>query len=346
MMLTLSLSLALALPTIEHKLETVVPGDVVQVGLSLPRFWADNELAGEGTLWGGKTLGDAILTVRFEQNFPFLSGEECVKRWKGMPKFKRFSAGGVACFEYRNEIQKGFVQNNFYAFLTTPDYVFILHLSQMDMGTLERDETWNRKSFGAIVENFKAEGRTDPSKLRFPVEVYAFRDEVAAQKSGHDKWAERQARERPDEYAPHFYLGVLGLQREDHRLAVRGHERAIELLEGLEKRSPKETRVYANALGGLGESLAALKKFRDALPIFQRLSELADPEDSTPLEAFRNEALYGMAYCHAQARNSKEALRFLRLAIEAQPTQRRRAKQDPLFRPLASSKDFKALVGS
>jgi tetratricopeptide (TPR) repeat protein len=155
---------------------------------------------------------------------------------------------------------------------------------------------------------------------------------------------QQQCAARPDDWVPHFYLGELAYNARKNEPAVRGYQRASDLLVKRADRSEKETKALLVALDTRAACFAEQKKFDQALPVCEQILEATKGSDSKDAKSFREQALYNLACCDAMTSRPVEAMKALRQAIEAQPEFKKRAAEEPCFASLRAKPDFKKLV--
>jgi len=85
----------------------------------------------------------------------------------------------------------------------------------------------------------------------------------------------------------------------------------------------------------LGLASLELRKFEESRKYFRRMMEL-DPKDPSPL--------YNIAASYARERKSREALDWLKRAVDARPQYREEASADADFSGLKQSAEFKRLI--
>lgn len=320
---------------------TLDPGPV-KASLEFASF--EREPKGENgrTILCGSPAKSVYFTLLAEPNFPFLGGAEVAKRHAKMPSFRSFDIGGVTCCSWE---ESGPVsRTTYHAYPPNPDFLFDLHLSVTRAKGAK--DSFARADFEALVRSFRVDGRCDATQLPLPPELYAFRDEVAAQTGEQAAWTQKQCDARPDDWAPHYYLGALGYDRSDDALQLQGYERAAALLAAKSERAPKETAALVRALDAFAAVHAGKQRFKDALAPLTQLVEVVPADAPDELRAFRTQALYHLAACCAKLSKSADALANLRKAIEADPSLAKSAANDELFKSLRSSPEFKKLVGS
>jgi hypothetical protein len=338
-------SLAAALPTPE-RVEVALPDGAVKASLELSGFERDTGAApSERTLLYG-TLGDGVIvSLLFERNFPFIAGSDCPKRYAKKPGFAAFDVDGVACCTWVETITEGVVQTTYHAWPTTNDYLFDLHVSRT-AGPKQKDGALTRERFASIVRTFRCDGRIDAATLDLPAAVYAFRDEAAAHANDQSAWVETQAKARPDEWAVHFYLGMLGYERGDEARQLAGHARASQLLAANSKRDAKETLALVQCYDTLAAGQASKKRYREALEPLSQLVAAVPAGAPEKLADYRTMALYHLAGCQAATGKAAEAMKNLREAIDARAALKDSARGDELFESLRKKSEFKKLVGS
>ncbi len=321
-----------------------VEGQPVEVHFAAEGFEADASLVRGRTIAGGGLQGGAMLTVLCEDNLPFLSGADCRERKKGESGFEAFAVGDVAACKLKSSLREGVTMTDYYAWPTTPDHLFILHASVTQ--TKSAKVRFDKNDFEKLVASFRVTGAADRSGLMFPSEVYAFRDEAARHADEQLAWVTKECAARPDDFAAHGYLGMLGLQHDDQDLVRQGYGRCAEILWALAERSPKHDQLLFQALDRESGAYFARKKYREALAVCQRLGEASAKSTHEKAQAFLAQAHYNSAICHAQTGQAGPAIESLKKAIEVRPEFKDRAAQDELLKSLRTKKEFKALVGA
>ncbi|MSR62172.1 MAG: hypothetical protein EXS08_06985 [Planctomycetes bacterium] len=334
-------SLALLNASVDEVQHATIPGQKVEVALTLPGFKAEAPDDPAGTLLFGR-LGDGVaVSLLYEDNFPYLPGAERVRRRTKEPKFKSFQAGEVACCEYTADMRGLASIKHFFAFPTTEDYSFALHVS-VTTPAKGPSPKFERAAFVALLPSFAAQGRADVSGFVLPSEVYAVRDEAAD--SGIDglTWTKKRILERPDDWPTNYYLGALGYEKRDDDLTVKGFGHAAELLAALGERPPKATFALAKACDMAAVTSAGRKKFAEAAPWCELLLSATPVDAPADIQKFRHEALFNLACCYAMTRRLDEAMDKLRMALEGAPALRQRLNSE-LLDPLRTRADFKKL---
>ncbi len=322
-----------------------VPDQPLEIHLTIDGFEADAGLLTERVILGGELESGAVLTVVCEDNMPYLSGAECRARRKGESGFEAFAVGDVAACKFRTILPANFTKTDYYAWPVTADHLFVLHASTTRGKSAAKKNEFDKAAFEKLVASFRVTGTVDRSTWRLPPEVYAFRDSAAAHAAEQLAWVSQECASHPDDFAPHFYLGELAYQALDADLAVRGYARAAELLGQIEKRTPAQDQALFEALDTQSSANASRKRYREALGACERLVEVTAASTHPKAKAFRAQALYNVAICHAQGGQAAPALESLKQAIAAEPTFKERAASDELLKALRSKKEFKALVG-
>ncbi|MCE9596315.1 MAG: hypothetical protein K8S98_19150 [Planctomycetes bacterium] len=325
-----------------QRVEVALEPGPVKASLEFTSF--EREPKGENgrTILCGSLAKSVYFTLLAEPNFPFLGGAEVAKRRAKMPGFRSFDVGGVTCCSW--EESGPVTQTTYHAYPPNADFLFDLHLSVTRLKGAK--DAFARADFEALVRSFRVDGRCDVAQLPLPPELYAFRDEIAAQAGEQAAWVQKQCAARPNEWAPHYYLGALGYDRNDDALQLRGYERAAALLAAKNERAPKETTALVHALDALAAVHAAKQRFKDALTPLSQLVELVPADAPDELRVYRTQALYHLAACCAKLSKSADALANLRRAIEADPSLAKSAAKDELFTSLRTLPEFKKLVGS
>lgn len=326
-----------------ERIEVALPDGVVKASLEVAGFERATETQdSDHLLLNGRIGFDAVLSLDFERNFPFLSSAECAKRYAKFPRYAAFDVDGIACCTWEVSVA-GITGPTFLACVTTPDYRFSLHASRMSLSKNKTD-VFLRDDFKTLVRTFRCEGRVDAATQKLPATVYAFRDEASAHASEQLVWVEGQSKARPDEWSVHFYFGALGHECGDDARLVRGYERASQLLAAKAERDVKETRALIESYDALGRGYASKKRYRDAIEPLMQLLALVPADAPDDVVAYRTVALYNLARYQAKNGKPDEAMMHLRAALAAQPELKEAAREDELFDSLRSKPEFKKLV--
>lgn len=324
-----------------------VPGHEVEVSIEIPGFKPADELPNpERTLLFGEMAGEAVISVLWEENFPFVPAQDCPKVFSKEKGYKAFTVGDKTGCQYQLAVPGLFEKSQCHGFLATPDFLFTIHISR----TFTAKAPGGRKELkrgevDPIVKSLAVMGKADRGRFRLPEEVYAFRDEAAGQKGNQLDWVKKQCGSRPDAWAAHFYLGELAYSEREIDPSIRGHGRAAGLLSGRAERSPKETKALLIALDSRASSLAQREEFDLALPVCLEVLRFAPVGEAEDVRAFREQALFNLACCHAKTSKPVEALEYLRQALEARPDWKERAGREELLAALRSRPEFRKLVG-
>src|SRR5258705_525333 len=339
------LLLALGASTDVQKVK--IPGHEAEVSVAIRGFEAEKGMVVPGrTLLAGRMANSAVISVLWEENFPYVAAASCTDIYSKEQGFQGFTVDEKPCCMYRFEIRDAICQSQFYAFVATPDFLITVHASRtFPLKSSGGFRELKRSEVDGIVKSLALSGSADRDKYVYPADVYAFRDEAAKAASGQLDWVQQQCSARPDDWVPHFYLGELAYNAPKVEPAVRGYHRASELLAQSSYRSPKETRAFLVALDSRAACYASQKKYDQALPICNQLLEATKGGDEGAVKSFRDQALYNLACCDAMTSRPVEAMKALRQAIEAQPEFKKRAAEDACFVSLRTKTEFKKLVG-
>jgi tetratricopeptide (TPR) repeat protein len=328
-----------------------VPGTDVEIALELPNFKAETpDDPGHTLLFG--SLGDGVIvSVLYEENFPFLAGSSCVARRSKEPKFKAFKAGDLDGCEFTITVKSpkrtaSFDQKHYHAFPTSPDFLFDIHLSVIEMGRGDHAVTYEREDFQKLAQTFVVKGRVDASKGRFPPEANALRDEAVAGGGDAMAWCEKRCADHPDEWAAHFYLGAVAYEDDRPDDWLKGYGRAAELLGAMQDRTPKHALALATSCDRAANASFARKKYALAVPWLERLLEQTKSDAPEAVQKLRPSALFNLAGCYAKTNQPDKAMDNLRAALAATPGLKKDAAESELFAPLRTRKDFKELVGA
>ncbi len=321
-----------------------VPDQPLEIHLTMDGFEADAGLLTGRAILGGTLESGAVLTVVCEDNMPYLSGADCRERRKGESGFEAFAVGEVAACKFRTSLPANFTKTDYYAWPVTADHLFVLHASTTRGKSAAKKNEFDKADFEKLVASFRVTGTVDRSTWRLPPEVYVFRDNAAAHAADQLAWVTAECAARPNDFAPHFYLGELAYLVRNADVAVRGYARAAELLGRIEKRTPAQDQALFEALDTQSSAEASRKRFREALEPCERLVAVTAASTHPKAATFRAQALYNVAICHAQTGQAAPAIESLKQAIAVEPKFKERAASDELLKALHSKKEFKALV--
>ena len=320
----------------------------VQVSVQIPGFQADEFPPDpERVLVSGQTKAGCIVSILYEENFPFVSSKDAAARFGTGKRVQGFVVGDISCCEFKTEIRDTIVETTFQAWPATPEYLFDIHVSfvvpKQDVG---QAGTFSRNDFIDLVKSFRVDGRPDVSVLAFPPEVYAFRDEAAHVGTDTYSWLAKECVVRTGDYVPNLYLGMLAETNDRQSLVVQGYTRAVDLLESMKGRTAKQSRTLMFVLERAARVHTSEKRFDRALPFCQRSVRLARAEDPPEIQRFREEALFNLACCYAMTQQRDGALSTLELAIAARPDFKERASKSELLESLRHLDAFQKLVGA
>jgi tetratricopeptide (TPR) repeat protein len=204
---------------------------------------------------------------------------------------------------------------------------------------------FTRNHFIDLVRSFQLEGTPDVERFAFPPEVYAFRDEAAKTATDTFAWLSKQCAVRPRDWVPHLYLGMLADANDRHSFVVQGYSRAVELLEDVKDRTPKQTRTLMFALERAARAHADEEKFDKSLPFCERAVRTVKPGDPPEIQRYREDALFNLACCYAMTGQRDKALATLQLALEVRPDFKERALASGHLQSLRQLEAFQRLVG-
>jgi hypothetical protein len=345
-----------------------VPGQPVEISLEISGFAAkddpgnpDRTIAfgaiGEdppdprSTSIFGAIGGDVWIWVSWRENFPAAASDALAKRFSSVKGLAAFSAQDTACFEFKMQSRGVLMQTLFEAYPVSPEYSFAIrvvveNLTADDLLSGKKNVAkFTRDAFSKIVKSFHGTGKADRAAMSLPPEAYAFRDEAA--KSGPDPagWTRKQCAARADDWAPQLYLGASARFEDKPELADVGFARAVELLDARKDRDAKLEFALAQAVGGGAWVQMRKKNCAAAIPLEQRVIEIAKPDAKTGLGDLGSNAAFDLACCFAQTQQAEKAIESLKQAIGAKPEWKSRAKGEELLKPIQKSKEFEALVG-
>jgi hypothetical protein len=326
-----------------------IPGQPVHVTIDIPGFVADAQSYDpERVLVTGQTKSGCIVSILYEENFPYVSSKDAAARRSMGRRGQDFAVGDVVCSETRVEVRDTIVETTYQAWPATPEYLFDIHVSFVE----SRDEVvakeggaFTRNHFIDLVRSFRLEGTPDVQRFAFPPEVYAFRDEAAKTPTDTWAWLTKQCAVRPGDWVPHLYLGMLADANDRHSFVVQGYTRAVDLLENAKERTPKQTRALMFAFERTARAHADEEKFDKSLPFCERAVRTAKPSDPPEIQRFREEALFNLACCYAMTLQREKALTTLQLALEVRPDFKERAATNKLLESLRATDVFQKLVG-
>ena len=324
-----------------------VPGQPVHVSVRVPGFQPDTEaLDPERMLLSGKTPAGCIVSILYEENLPFISSKDCATRYSTGRRVQGFVVGDVSCCEFKTEIRDTIVETTFQAWPATPEYLFDIHVSfVMAKEDSSQKPTFSRSDFIELVRSFHIEGAPDVNRFVFPPEVYSFRDEAAKASGDAYAWLTKQCVMRGGDWVPHLYLGMLAETNDRQSFVIQGYTRAVDLLEGVKGRTPKQAHTLMFALERVAHVHTAEKRFDKALPFCAKAVRIVQAEDPPEIQRFREEALFNLACCYAMTQQREGAMSTLQLAIAARPDFKDRASASALLESLRHLDAFQKLVG-
>jgi hypothetical protein len=341
----LASSFALFDPIEAHVVKAKIPKQPVEVSLEIAGFTAgkpDNDR----TLLVGTTSGGATLSVLWETNYPYLSGDDCAKRYAKESGFEKFTVGNVVCAHWETVMRDVLKQTTWHAWPVTPDFMFDIHASTAaSVKGGAHSPTFSKDDFVRIVKSWRTSGQADRGSFVLPPEAYAFRDKAVKSTGDPLEWASEQCAEHSGEWFVHFYLGELASETGKLDVMEQGFSHAADLLAATEKRSVKQTHAMIEALDRAAFAAASQRKFAETIPYCTRIVEIIKSNDAAELRPFRDDALYHLAVCCAMTSQEDKALDWLLQAIQAQPGCKQRAASDEMLASLRKKPAFKTLVG-
>jgi hypothetical protein len=327
-----------------------IPGQTIEVSLEVPDFVAEKIADPEGTLIAGRIRRDVRITLTWEENFPHVSSEDRAGRVADYPSMKAFAVEGTACREIRLQHGNVLLETSDLAFPTTADFRFVLEVvvgnttAEDLLGGTHGTVKFTREEFARIVKSLKSSGTVDRAALALPAEAYAFRDEAAAQKGDPLAWTRRQCDARKDDWAPQLYLAAIARELDKSETALPACSRALELLAAVAPSTPKHVFATGRALDVQAWALRRQKKFKEAIPVSERVVKLGERDETREMKALRAESLYWIACCLAKTSQPADALARLREAIQADPSLKVRARSEEYLESLRANAEFKKLV--
>jgi len=324
-----------------------VPGQPVHVSVVIPGFQAD-ELPPdpERVLVSGQTKSGCIVSILYEENFPYTASKDAAARFAMGKRVQGFVVEDTSCCEFKTEVRDTIVETTFQAWPATPEYLFDIHVSfVMAKEDSSQKPTFSRSDFIELVRSFHIEGVPDVNRFVFPPEVYSFRDEAAKASGDAYAWLTKQCVMRGGDWVPHLYLGMLAETNDRQSFVIQGYTRAVDLLEGVKGRTPKQAHTLMFALERVAHVHTAEKRFDKALPFCAKAVRIVQAEDPPEIQRFREEALFNLACCYAMTQQREGAMSTLQLAIAARPDFKDRASASALLESLRHLDAFQKLVG-
>jgi hypothetical protein len=257
-----------------------------------------------------------------------------------------FELDGVACNERvvssttrpgADSEEPSFHQVNYHAFVTGARCCFEIHVSSTSSSG---SSLISRGDLERTVRSFRIGLFRRGTFADFPREICAFMDEAARRMPDEAAWLDEQCRARPDELAVHFVHGELWFNQLRPGDSIRGHARAIEILEQKAKPTDQERFVHIVAEQGLGAGLLGLRRSDEALPHFKAAYDLAARSRRDQLAW----AAHNLALAHAAREEAAETAKFLEEAIELDPAVRESARSNRIFDKVRGSKEIQALL--
>jgi tetratricopeptide (TPR) repeat protein len=345
LMLALVLSTAVLQAAEKHAVKAKVPKQAFEISLEIPGFKADKPDS-DRTLLIGQTASRATISVLCENNYPYLSGNDCAQKHAKEDGFEMFKVGDVVCARWETTLHDVLKQTTWHAWPATSDFLFDIHASMMTATKLaDPGHKFAKDDFIRIVKSWRTSGRVDRSAFVWPGEAYAFRDEASKASGDQLEWVSKQCATRGEEWPAHFYLGALAEEKAEPDAMVAGYSRAADLLGAMERRNAKQNHALVESLDRAAFALAIQRKFAEATPLCLRVLDVMRNNDAPELRAFREQALYNLASCYALTSQPDKALDSLRQALQAQPSLKQRAAKDETLASLHELPAFKSLVG-
>lgn len=331
----------------DNRASVAIPGHPVIV-----TFWADQFKPEENTQFGGRSLAyggilkEAVINVFYEHNFPYLSSLNYREQWQKKPNYQAFMVNSTACCEYTNDAKGAFIQSFYDAHIVTNAFALNVHVSvaRIEIKGKPSGPKFTREDFIKIVKSVEIEGEADLSKLKYPKEVYDFRDAASKHEADQLNWVAKECARDADAYAGHFYYGLFAMKRKLPDFASTGFSKAAELLAKKENRTPAEERAFLDALTGGQTALVATKHYREAVNLYQKLLDTIKAESGDEFKKARDESIYGLAVCYVQIAQPERGIETLKNAVAANPLLKRRAKEDPLLAPIRNHREFGKIV--
>jgi hypothetical protein len=118
-------------PAQAHPVKAKVTGQPIEVSIEIPGFAPEKEIPNPGRcLLYGRMKDDVLISVLWEENFPYVGAAECPAVYSKEQGFHSFTVSGKTCCQFRTEYNGAISQSQSYAFLTTPDFLFTIHASK------------------------------------------------------------------------------------------------------------------------------------------------------------------------------------------------------------------------
>jgi len=160
--------------------------------------------------------------------------------------------------------------------------------------------------------------------------------------SGGIKLLEKNKDKVADHATAQVMLGDMAGAKEDWKTAQAGYARALELHDAGAEHLPGGYPTLCHVLDGLGVALLRLKREDEAVPVFQREAAVAKVLGD---KKSVSQAEYNYACALARTKQFDESLTALQAAIEADPSCKDMAAQDPDFDAARKRPEFKKLLG-
>jgi hypothetical protein len=108
--LILTLTAALTLARFDA-IRADVPGQPVHIAIDVPDLARDAQsLDPERILLSGKTESGCIVSILYEENFPFVASKEVARRFAAGKRVQSFTVGEISCCEFKTEIRDTIVE--------------------------------------------------------------------------------------------------------------------------------------------------------------------------------------------------------------------------------------------
>lgn len=326
-----------------EKVQAKLPGKEVDVSVELKDFREEKteSVPGKTVLYGKIDGGKAFFSIVYDEGKDMETGAKFrdlwIRNWK-LPGIRKFEAKEWACLDVVEDMPvKGFRDVHYHAFRSIPGIGLHVHVSSPFTG---ESRTFTRNQFEDIVDSIRiVDRRGEPT---FPKAVGDLFAEASKHKPDLAGWIEKQCQEKPDDYAPHAALGILGFTQEDPDRILRGFGRAVELLRKKESLAEDETFLLEDAEFSMGWAFYKKEKYAEALPHVQAAYELAG---KLKIRRLQGEATYALACNHALLVDAENAAKFLKEAIAIDPSYKEQSKTEKEFDRVRARPEFKKAFG-
>jgi len=330
---------------VAREVQARVRGTYVGVSLRLEGFVEEEEatarlareLGGKVVLFGRLARAGATVSVLAEkegaEHRTSAQWREALTGGEG----EAFEVGSIACREVALSTG-GLRKVDFNAFPVAAGHCFDVHVSVLSEGEAS---AFTRRSFVGIVESFRVAFLRRGWREDYPERVLGLMNAVAFRMPDWSDWLAKEAERSPKDYDVPFVLGeTLRVLRAPRPRIIAAYERALPLFEALEGATSGELFAWAVAEDGIGLELAGAERFEEAIAHYRHGYELA----RKARHRVRATLAYNLACALALAKESEEALAFLRLAVSGDPRYRALARKDGDLAGLRGSEEFRRIL--